>query len=360
MNIGVLRRSSTLQYTIKFLLYLKNLNISNMEESKMKTQRVPNKKLSAKKFNIRSKLSMRRWNYLQPTLLQKFFNLLKIFKTNRNLSSVVFGIQKLEIKMKSKRDRESEQQFNELPVIALLMGKTLEYLNGLNQGIFKFTQELFIKNKAIKPWVRRYKFMMFTLKTALCSEAKTIRFCINLRKIYKYFPKIQIRKTKLLNWKALNINIFGFWTWRLLDNVQVNPSSLGLKNLHLEPLNILIKVKTQHKKNTIWNLYFFFWGLGYEIYLQRMRMLVMRYLFSWYIIKSKVLILPLKYSSIFVQKIKKNKTKSKRRKIYINALKKYAIIIKGKSKMFNHIAFKKRLSYWHRFKRTRQVISLTK
>lgn len=187
---------------------------------------------------------------MQPTLLQKLYELVKIFKANWTLCNITKGIQKTEIKIKTKRDLKSEQQFNEFPAMLLLLGKTFEYIGTKGCRPIKFTQELFFKNKAIKAWVKRYKLITYVSKTSFWGESFVTNFFSTFKKILSSFPKMFFRKTKLLDRSLLNVNIFNFWTWSILDNVQVNPSNLGLKNIYVEPINIVATVQTIHKTNT--------------------------------------------------------------------------------------------------------------
>lgn len=188
------------QNIIKFLLYSKNISFLDNKKNFSHLRR-KKKTLESKKFRVRCLLEVKRWNYMQPTLLQQLQGLLKIFSVTWNLCSITHGVQKAEVKVKTKRDKISEQQFNELPAILLLISKTFEHINTKNNGLMKFTHELFLKNKTIKTWIKKYKLITYVSKTAFWGESVITHFFSKLGKILFKFPKVFFRKTKLLKKK---------------------------------------------------------------------------------------------------------------------------------------------------------------
>jgi hypothetical protein len=339
------------QIILKGLLFLKNINILVTKSIKM--QKTQNKTLTLKKLKARRRVSTKRWVYLQTTLPQQLGKILKIFKTTWKLCELMLGIQKAEIKVKSKKDNLSEQQFNEFPAIILLMSRTFEQLNNKSRGLLKFSQELFIKNKIAKVWVKKYKSITYVCKTIFFGESFVTNFFLTLGKLLLKFPRISFRKTKILNCQTIMLNLLNFWTWSILDKIQVNQNNLGLKNIYIEPLNINTAITTKHNKNIIWNLWFFLRGLSLQLNLKRAKVLIQRYLFFWYMIKSKIVNLPTRFSAIFSKKIQKNKIIKRRKKTYINVFKKYANFIS----LIARVQFKNKTSNWQFFKRIRLLLN---
>lgn len=343
---------------LKFLLYLKNISQLDMVQ-KINCPKNRDKTMLSKRLQSKCKTLNKRWFFMCSTIYQEYSHLLRIFKTKWSLAHQSLGTQKLEIKIKSNRDKSPEQQFNELPAILLLINKTFEFINTKNYGLQKFDQELFVKNKTLKLWVRRYRSITYLCKTVFYGNSFIMNFLVAVGKLLPKFPKLFLRKTKLFNHKKLTFSILNFWTWSLLDNLQVNPNNLGLKNIFIEPINLSINIQTKHKQNTAWYLLLFLWSVSFPIYLCRKKSLLLRHIFNWHTIKSKMLIFPTKLASVFSKKIKQIKIKKKRRILYLKTLKKYLTV----TSLFERYTNSKLVSlhyHWNFFKRLRLVVNLSK